>query len=52
MKEEKAFSVERLLIYAWKCNYNLLGNSILHSNLSAVITINLVPRQIVDLSRE
>lgn len=40
------------LIYAWKCNYNLLGNSVIHTNLLDVIIFNLVLRHRVDLAHE
>ena len=35
--------------YAWKCNYNLLGNSVTHTSLLDAITVSLLPRQIVGL---
>ena len=52
MKLENAFSIQTFLTWAWKCNYELLGNSVIYPNALNVMTINLLPRQTVDGGRE
>ena len=52
MKSENAFSIQTFLTWAWKCNYELLGNSVIYPSGLNVMTINLLPRQTVDHGRE